>query len=71
MHVVKMHDKHSLGRIVGTLPQEAISLTHHNLEKEMIKEAFACVSIKDDKTLMTYNSKLGLLTKWDIIDKEQ
>ena len=43
MHVVKMHDKHKLGRIVGTLPQEAITLSKNNLEKEMIKEAFACV----------------------------
>lgn len=60
MHVVKMHDKYKIGRIVGTLPEEAISLTHHNLEKEMIKEAFACVSMKSDEcgdeSVSTYNS---------------
>ena len=70
MHVVKMYDQYGLGKIVGTLPSEAIATYEHNLEKEMIKEAFACISVQGNNSVISLNKESGLMTKWHIITKE-
>ena len=61
MYIVNSKDQ---SMKIGCLPDESISWENHNFEKDIIKEAYACVRMNGKDSVTTYNADSGLMTRW-------